>query len=728
MTSSDAQFLEELRAVFDVEAAEHVQAIVTGLLALEEPASAAEQKERIAVVFRAAHSLKGAARAVGMAEVESQCHALEDLFAEWKRAGKVPTAASLDEAQRALSALSAAVGTRAAEKPAAPVRSAPSASVGGGPVSEETVRIGVGKLDLMLTLAEEMFAAKLAAAQRQEEIAELGRRLGLWQQELRAVESGSRGLRQALGPAAADTSTRAHDAALARLLDFGDWTADFVRSLEEHLGTLARGARRDRHAIGKLVDDLLEEAKQLVLLPFGSCAGPFPKLVRDLCQEQGKEATLVIRGEEVPVDKRVLEELKDPLVHLLRNAIDHGIESPAMRRAAGKPPRATITIAVTPLDGRKVEVSVTDDGAGIDVELVKESAVREGLLSREEAQALDAAAGRALVLHADVSSRQRITKLSGRGLGLAIVRERAEKLGGAVTVDSDPGRRTRFGIVVPAVRTTFRGVLVEVAERRFVVPTVHVERVAMVRAGDVRTVEGRETIAVDGRAVARVRLADVLELPEPGLGHETPASAPVVVLVAGDERVAFAVDAVLGEQDVLVKRFGRPLVRVRNVSGATVLASGDVVPILNGTDLLRAARRAGTPRRSAAAATPRTPATKAILVVEDSITSRLMIKHVLEAAGYRVQTAVDGMDAFTQLRAAQFDLVVSDVEMPRLNGFDLTARIRADERLAELPVVLVTALETREDRERGIDVGANAYLGKSGFDQDDLLDAVRRLT
>jgi two-component system chemotaxis sensor kinase CheA len=229
--------------------------------------------------------------------------------------------------------------------------------------------------------------------------------------------------------------------------------------------------------------------------------------------------------------------------------------------------------------------------------------------------------------------------------------------------------------------------------------------------------------------VALARLAEVLELPaaQHNSGAVEPAATPAVILGTGDQRVAFAVDAVLDELEVLVKRLAKPLARVRNIAGATVLGSGRVTPILNVADLLKSARKTSGLARVVTKAKPAKAQAKVILVVEDSITSRMLLKGILESAGYQVKTAVDGMEALTTLRAEHFDLVVSDVEMPRLNGFDLTARIRADRKLAELPVVLVTALETREDRERGIDVGANAYLIKSSFDQSNLLEAVRRL-
>jgi two-component system chemotaxis sensor kinase CheA len=510
-------------------------------------------------------------------------------------------------------------------------------------------------------------------------------------------------------------------------VEFFDWSRDYLRALENKVATLGRTAERDHLVVSKLVDDLLDDSKKLLMLPLATLGALFPKLVRDLCRDQGKEADLIVRGEEFEIDKRILEEMKDPLIHLLRNCIDHGIETPAERRHLGKPPRATITLAVSPVDGNRVELLVSDDGVGIDVSKVKASAIRHGRITAEEAEQLSETAALALIFQSDVSTSPMITELSGRGLGLAIVQEKAEKLGGRVSVESRPGQGTSIRISLPIALATFRGVLVETAEQCFVIPTIQVERVARFKPEDVRTVEGRETLALDDRATSLVWLAEVLELPDAERSPSSEAGTAAVLLGLGDQRVAFAVDAVLGEQEVLVKRLVKPLSRVRNLSGVTVLGSGQIAPILNVADLLKSARKTAGAAPRLAVETPTTAEAKSILVAEDSITSRMLLKGILESAGYRVKTAVDGLEAFTTLSAERFDLLVSDVEMPRLNGFDLTARVRADRKLSELPVVLVTALETREDRERGIDVGANAYLVKSSFDQSNLLEAVRRL-
>lgn len=751
MSIKDEAFLEQLRATFQIEAREHLQTISNGLLELEKVPGPAAGREIVETVFRAAHSLKGAARAVDLVRIESMCESLEDVFASWKRGGADGPDA-LDTIHRKLEAialvLAAAHASDIALSPDAPLSQQPpprtqiqesataqtakSRTEAAPPSSpadtdaHETVRISVRKLEAQLRESQELLSVKLAAAQRVTDLQALGDRVAAWREAWATVEPDMRQLRQRPSDAPAPRDARAAPA-LARLMDFLEAGRHALRAIEDTITAIHRTAERDRHAAGKLTDDLLEASKKLLLLPFGTISASFPKLVRDLCRDQGKEVDFRIHGDDVEIDRRILEEVKDPLIHLLRNSIDHGIEPPDERRRAGKSARAAVTLTISRVNGSRVELLLTDDGTGIDTAKVRQSAVRNRVISAEEADRLSEAEAQALIFESDVSTSPTVTPVSGRGLGLAIVREKAEKLGGQVSVESRSGEGAAFRLVMPAAVATFRGILVEAAGRLLVVPTAQVERVSRVRPEEVKSVAGRDTIPVDGKALALVQLADVLELPVVER-KAPPGGPPVVVLVSGDQRIAFAVDAVLGEQEVLLKRLCKPLIRVRNVAAATVLGSGKIAPVLNVSDLFKSARKAlGGPQRTAAAAKAEGTEGKSILVAEDSITSRMLLKTILESASYKVKVAVDGMDALTLLRTEHFDLLVSDVEMPRLNGVDLTARIRADTKLAALPVILVSALGTREDRERGIDAGANAYIVKSNFDQSNLLASVRRL-
>lgn len=337
----------------------------------------------------------------------------------------------------------------------------------------------------------------------------------------------------------------------------------------------------------------------------------------------------------------------------------------------------------------------------------------------DDAHALD------LAFRSEVSTSPIITEISGRGLGLAIVRDHVERIGGRIEVENRAPAGVVFRMVLPQSMATLRGLFVEAAGHPFVIPAAHVHRALRVPGTDVNTVGGRGSLQVDGQAFALARLDRLLGFaPRPESGDQF----TVVLVGAGHECLALVVDEVLHDDEVLVKRLPAPLVRVRNIAGATVLPSGRPVPILNVADLAKSSRLDEAPAvaRDGSATVGEDLACR-VLLAEDSITSRLLLRGILESAGCEVVAVADGIEAFTALRSGAYDVLVSDIEMPRLNGFDLTSRVRADRKLADLPVILVTALSRREDRERGIDVGANAYITKGAFDQRDLVDAVRRL-
>jgi two-component system chemotaxis sensor kinase CheA len=757
MVNKNDEFLKKLLAIFRVEAGEHLQAMSSGLLALEKMPDDAQQAALVETVFREAHSLKGAARAVNLMEIESVCQSLESVFAALKGKRLAVSPPLVDLLQQAMDALGGLLAPGASPSPSRSpavaalkrrlddaaagmmpgLRTPPPPSVAHTPPASpppvpepapDTVRISTVKLDMVMRQAEEFLSPRLAAGQRTRELHEAVAALVVWKKERARIHPALRWIERTSTRRLQDAGSARERQEISRLLEYLDAEQLHMKMLEDRLARLTRSAEHDRRTLSGMTDSLLHDVKEMQLLPFASLLDMFPRFIRELAREQGKEVEPALRGGEIEIDRRILEAMKDPLIHLLRNAIDHGIEPPAARVDQRKSPRGTITMTVSQQDGGKVEVLVADDGAGIDASRVRAAADRLGLVSTEEAQRLDESGAQALVFQSGVTTSPLITDVSGRGLGLAIVREKVERLGGSVTLESRPGAGTTFRIVLPLTLATFRGILVRAGEQLCVIPAARVERVTRVTSQDIRTVENRETIALDGQALALVWLGDVLELPRRETAEESAGGGPAVVLGSGLARIAFRVDDLLGEQEVLVKTLGPQLVRVRNVVGASVLGTGQVVPVLNVPDLLKSAvKRATAPRAPLAARKPDAAEKPSILVVEDSITSRALLKNILESAGYRVATAVDGIDAYTALKTGAFDLLVSDVEMPRMDGFDLTARVRADKQFAELPVVLVTALGSREHRERGIDVGANAYIVKSSFDQSNLLEVVQRL-
>jgi two-component system chemotaxis sensor kinase CheA len=758
MPTKDDKLLQRLLATFKVEAQEHVQAIAAGLVELEKAATEETRAAVLESTFRSVHSLKGAARTVSVMNIEALCQSMENVFAALKRRQIDASADLFDVLHQVVDALVAALRSVEAGLPAArephiaelvhslqtlvtaglsstsgsmsrptprEFRDAPaqapaviameSAHADDAPA---TVRVATTKLDAVLLQAEELLAAKLATTQHAARLRQLRAQPAEWKKRWTKLRSEVRWIRHPPQP----------QTQLTPILEFLEWSEDCIGSLHSGLLDLAQAADHEQRAIAARVDGLLDEMKRVVMQPFATLLDVFPRFVRELSRDQGKEVELAIRGSDIEIDRRILEKMKDPLIHLVRNCLDHGIETPAVRAGAGKPARGTVTINISEKNGSKVELLIADDGAGIDAGAVKAAAVQAGLLSTDRAATLADQEAVFLVFQPGLSTSRIITDLSGRGLGLAIAKEKVEQLNGAVVVDTQPGKGTAFRIILPLTLARFRGVIVRVEERLFVLPTSSVQRALRVKTDTVKTVENRATIALGGQAVSLVKLADVLEFAR-RTADQQPQTLQVLVLVGADQRIAFAVDEILDEQEVLVKTLGPQLARVRNVSGATVLGHSEVVPILNVSDLMKSAVQAGAigSRTQSDPAVPKEMREKSVLVAEDSITSRDLLKNILEAAGYRVETAVDGVDAFTKLRSGAYDLVISDVDMPRLNGFGLTAKIRAEKRFSELPVVLVTALDSRDDRERGIDVGANAYIVKSSFDQSNLLEIVGRL-
>ena len=769
MTQNEMDFLEELRRDFVPEAEEYIRTIISGLLDLEKGTSSPKTIED---VFRAAHSLKGAAQAVQAPAISSLCQIMESVFSGMKKGTLQPGRDAYDSLQRAADVLAAmlsasgwddprspqvrkelesalaakapprggafafpgmrkeageshkedaadasspaqaaqAASVPAQEKP--PARDPATAAVPGKPASQDTVRIAVGKLDDLFLKAEELIPVNQVLGVRFEEVREIRVLLSNWQdawrKELDALHRA--------GPSGRCSRP------VTCFLDEGRTR---LGELREKAGALEKALAADRHVTEGLVESLIESARAVLMLPCATLLQGFPKIVRDLARDLGKEAELTIEGGDIEMDKRILEGLKDPLVHLVRNAVDHGLEKPEERRSRGKPSAGSLSLSVSSVDGGRVQVLLTDNGRGIDAGRVRESAVRAGVLTREEALSLDDDAARTLIFRSGVSTSPIITDISGRGLGMAIVSEGVEALGGSVAVSSVPGEGTTFAISLPLTLAAFRGVLVEERNRLFVIPTANVKRVARIRRSDVRRVENRESVSLDGAPLALVRLGGLLELP-PQPDAADRKTLTVVAVSSGTVTIALVVDRVAGEREILLKPLGRQLRRVRNIAGVTISGSGDIIPVLNCADLVTSSRKASGPSIASSQAGSG-DGRRRILVAEDSITSRTLLKNILNAAGYDVRIAVDGMEAWEMIAAQEPDVVVSDVEMPRMNGFELTAKIRSEERFAGLPVVLVTSLESAEDKERGVAAGADAYIVKGGFDQGALIEVIRRL-
>ncbi len=759
MNAKDEEFFKRLEATFRVEAEEHIRELTSGLIELEKNPKNNKSLGLIEVIFRETHSLKGAARSVNRNDIESVCQVLESAFANLKSEHISFTAAQFDLIHKVLDSISNMIpdtGTKSPElntelikqlktiteadqpgerkeKQTATIKnhavenaqsaistiklSAQTEPVEEGSLQLETVRIQTSKLDPLFLQAEQMIQSKVASEQRIVDLKKIFNSIGSCKAELGKWD------------------TRHLNGVEQLFKEIMNRTHEKLDETERNITALIHDMESDQRSLGRMIDDHVESMKKVLMLPISTIIEGFPRLVRDLARARNKEVELIIHGKEIEVDKRILEEIKDPLIHLIRNCIDHGIKQPNERIKIKNPSPGTITLTFLVIDGHNLEISISDNGAGINIEKVISAALNAGEISTDNVEKMGVREKLDLIFKSGITTSPIITDISGRGLGLAIVREKVEKLGGTVTVESTPDNGTSFHLLLPLTLSTSRGVMIRTGEHFFFIPTVNVERVVKISPGAIKTAENRETMLLGQEIIGIVKLSDVLGLsngikPTSSQKGNTSLSsnyAQIVVLALGSKRIGFKVDEIFNEHQILIKTLGRQLNHVRNISGATVLGSGKVVPVIHVPDLMKSAMQTNVPVKEPKVKETETERNYKILVIDDSITSRSLIKNIVETAGYIVETAVDGIDAFTKVLTGEFDLIVSDVDMPRMNGFELTAKIKKEKKLSELPVVLVTALESREDREHGIDVGANAYIVKSSFDQSNLLEVIKKL-
>jgi len=753
-----AKLLERLMATFVGELAEHVRTLNGELLALEKDPGGAGRAERFKTLLRAAHSLKGAARSVNVGLIEEASHRLEDVLLAVRDGRVAPdpgvfallyaAADAFEEAGMRLreqhdlvgSPLdllvpgleSAAAGTTpAADEPAPtptptptppptpatpppaprdadqlpPAALVAATAVGPAPAaappaarpaperpreSGAFVRVAAEKLDALLTRSGEMLVARRRVEKRGDQLAALRDSVSRWGEEWRQA-----------------THVRAGSARGGERLVL----------VEKELERFALAFDGDRRQLDRAAGLLDEEVRRARMQPFAEGCQWLERAARDVAAAEGKLVSLVIDGGDVEIDRSVLEGLKDPLSHLVCNAVDHGVERPEARRAAGKPEAARVRVSAA-LRGAQVEVVVEDDGAGVDLDAVRARLVERGLPEPADDRDLVEA-----ILLPGFSTAARVTSLSGRGVGLDVVKTRVEACHGTVSVATQRGRGTRFTLSVPLTLTALRAVMLKAGGQTFALAVANVQRLVRVDPSEVRMVAGRGVLVVPGGTPIPVApLAELLGLPEAPAARAEAGKRPGLVVVSGDRRAAVLVDELLGEQEVTVKGLGDRLRRVRCVSGATILPEGPVALVLNASSLARAA-----PGRSAARPADAPAARKRVLVVDDSVTIRALEKDNLESAGYEVITAVDGEDGWRVLQQQGADLLISDVEMPRMDGLTLTQTVRSSPRFSGLPVILFTTRASDADRARGIEVGADAYMVKSSPDQKDLLETIAQL-
>ena len=588
-----------------------------------------------------------------------------------------------------------------------------------GSSTDTTIRVSTTKIDALMTQAGELLVAGLKIDQRLKQVEEVSTALEEINREWLKIREAKTNLTHV-----------GEDSAIQVLLKLLDENQESLRTLSASVGELKRGFSSDALHLSRVANDVGEGVMKVRMLPVGSLFDAFPRLVRDIARTQGKEVELLLEGGETELDRKVLEEIKDPLIHLLRNAVDHGMETPEERQMAGKPRIGTISVKAFQ-KGNNIVIQVADDGGGINRRQVKQSAVRNNIITEDEAERMSDDEALRLIFASGLSTKAAVTDISGRGVGMDVVRQNVEALHGQVNVESNIGEGTTFTLTLPLTLATTHQLLVQVADQTLGIPISAVERIERVTQKDVAMVSGRRAILVNGEPLSVVRLAEILEMKETEQRIGADGKMPVVILGSARKRIAFMVDDVIGQQETVVKSLGKQLGRVRNVAGATILGSGRVIMTLNPSDMLKSARGSEArtvETKNATQAKAKTKKERRVLVVDDSLSTRTLEKNILETAGYKVSLAIDGRDAWNILNAnGNFDIIVSDVLMPGVDGLQLTQMVKKDMNLKKIPVILVTSLDSRTDKERGLQVGADAYLVKSNFDQSNLLQTIEQL-
>jgi two-component system chemotaxis sensor kinase CheA len=693
---SAAEVPVELVQIFREEAVENLDGMVACLLAVEAGQASGETTDAL---FRHAHSIKGSAGMVGLREAGAIANAIEDVLARARDAGAL-SQALVEPLLAATDALRRAVAGERGVAPAAVEALAANTRGDGEPAPEgETVAAngsptGAGSVADEKPTAENGSALDSAPANRS-------------QAEQRAVERHAE-----VGETQkdmADPTIRVATHKVDRMLDAVGETVLHHRRLEHMLGGAGWQAgevvEREVDRGERLLDELQTTVLDLRMVPLSSITGQLPRAVRDLALAEGKQVDLEITGADTQLDRVLLDGMSEAIVHLLRNAVAHGIESPEARERTGKPRRGALELHAEPRGGQ-IAIQVRDDGGGVAAAALAEGERRGSLV--------DALA------EPGFSTAESVSEIAGRGVGLDAVKRQVESVGGSLAIDTEPGSGTSITLLMPATLALLRVLIVTRGAQRFGLPLASVSEVVAVE--QVMTLGGRPSIMVAEESIALSDLAPVLGMTVSDL----PEVSRALVVDATNGRLALACEEVIGEQEVVVKPLSPLLEGVPGYLGAAILSDGAIVLVLDPANLVRQAPRVPAAVQAGAAQTDR-EAPK-VLVVDDQFTVRELQRSILRASGYRVEVACDGREALDALSAEDdFDLVVTDLQMPEMDGLELLGAIRADPDRTSLPVIVVTSRGSEEDRKRGAQAGADAYIVKDEFDQQALLETVKRL-
>ncbi len=736
-----------MQELFRVEAENQTALLTSGLLELERAPASAGQLEQL---MRAAHSFKGAARIVDLSPAVQIAHAMEDCFVAAQNGALELSREHIDAllrgvdwlgdiAQQNESTLGAWVEKRGAEMdgwvrqirglmssstvspPSTPSTPPPGAALvktAGGPPApadppteaDRFLRLTADNLNRLLALAGE----SLVESRWLRPFSESMQRLKRMQLDLERTLDN---LRQSVDLEALPATAR------VKVAELHKQTNEARNFLNDRLQELDLYDRRSANLSNRLYLEVLRTRMR----PFGDGVQRFPRMVRDLARSLGKQVRLEIIGENTQVDRDILDRLEAPLAHLIRNAVDHGCEFPDARQRAGKPAEAVIRLEARHSAGM-LQVVVSDDGSGLDTNRVRNVIAQKRLTTPAIADKMNDGELLQFLFLPGFSLKEEVTELSGRGVGLDVVQNMARSVRGTVRVTTQPGRGMRFQMQLPLTLSVLRTLLVEIGGEPYAFPLAQIASTLKLAREHVETLEGRQHFRVGDQHVGLLAARQVFECPDPPAPE---ADFPVVVLGERTQRYGLMVDRFLGERELVVQPLDPRLGKIKDISAAALMEDGSPVLIVDVDDMVQSIEKlisSGTLASvSRAALEASSHKRKRVLAVDDSLTVRELERKLLEGAGYFADVAVDGMDGWNAVRSGQYDLVITDVDMPRMDGIELTTLIKKDVRLKNLPVMIVSYKDRESERMRGLEAGADYYLTKGSFHDETLIQAVRDL-
>ena len=584
----------------------------------------------------------------------------------------------------------------------------------------KTLHVNAQKLDLLVNQLGELIITKIKTEKKLEKIESIKNANESCQKDLLKTSNYLRYYnRKYLQTGNTEQYTSAFVKQVFSLLS--DITQNVSRTIYD-LNSLYRSSKEDDMKMRLIIDEMESMVKNIRVLPISTVFNSFSRMVRDIANEKGKDIDFEIEGKDTCADKKIIEEIKTPLIHILRNAIDHGIETKEERIANGKNPVGRILLSAKQ-DDNKVIIDVVDDGHGFNLEKIKDRAVSRGFLTQEDIDSMTDEAIMNIIFWPGFTTGDSITSISGRGIGLDVVKTKISQLNGKVKVISEFGKGSCVHIEIPVTLTTLRVFLVKISEQTFAIPIQVITTFILKSQNEIKTNNGMRSIAYNGNIIPLYYLSDILGLkPVPRGEKET-----ILILEADEKTIGLVVDKLLGDQDILQKKLSPPLYKVKNISGITNLASGELCLILNMQDIMHYDFNKAMTSANPPLLPPDALAYKRILVVDDSITTRTMIKNILMNIGYMVDAVLDAQEALVKLKLNHYDLIITDLTMPKIDGYEFIERLKNDEMYMDIPIIVMSSLQENKAKKKLSQYNIEYYISKDNFNQNDLAQQVKRI-